>query len=61
MNIDYKAIASQTGLHFDNFTDMLYYLQSRVAYLATHNKNLTNKQYHAICDIENILNNITED
>lgn len=59
MNIDYKTIANQTGLHFDNAADMLYYLQSRICYLATHNKNLTNKQYYAICDIENILNNIT--
>lgn len=61
MIIDYDKIADQTGLHFDNAADMLYYLQSRVGYIATHNKNLTNKQYSAICDIENILNNITEE
>lgn len=61
MIIDYDTIASQTGLHFDNPGDLLYYLQSRIEYLATHNKNLTNKQYYAICDIENILNNITEE
>lgn len=61
MNIDYQAIADQTGLHFDNATDLLYYLQSRICYLGLHNKNLTNKQYHAVCDIESILKNITEE
>ena len=59
MKIDYKKIAETTGLQFENAEDMLYYLQSRIGYLATHNKNLTNKQYHAVCDIENILNGIT--
>jgi hypothetical protein len=58
--IDYSKIAAQTGCNFDNPGDVLYYLQSRVGYLATHNKNLTNKQYYAVCDIESILNAITE-
>lgn len=61
MNIDYQAIADQTGLHFDNATDLLYYLQSRISYLGLHNRNLTKEQYYAVCDIENILNNITEE
>lgn len=60
MQIDYEKIANLTGLHFGNEADLLYYLRSRVGYLATHNKNLTNKQYYAICDIESIVNNISE-
>lgn len=59
MNIDYKKIADLTGLHFESAVDMLCYLQSQIGYLATHNKNLTNKQYSAVRDIESILNGIT--
>lgn len=59
MVIDYQKIATTTGLSFDSPEDILYYLQHRIEYLATHNKNLTNKQYAAICDIEYILNAIT--
>lgn len=61
MNIDYQKIADLTGCHFDSTEDMLYFLQSRISYLATHNKNLTNKQYYAVCDIESILKCITVD
>ena len=61
MNIDYQKIADLTGCSFDNAADVLYYLQSRIGYLATHNKNLTNKQYYAVCDIESILKCITEE
>ena len=59
MNVDYNKIEHQTGLHFDSAADMLCYLQSKISYLGTHNKNLTQKQYWAVCDIENILNSIT--
>lgn len=61
LKIDYDKIANQTGLRFDDAADILYYLQSRIEYLATHNKNLTGKQYYAVCDIESILNSITEE
>lgn len=59
MNIDYKKIADLTGCAFDNPIDVLYFLQHRIEYLRTHNKNLTNKQYYAVCDIESILQSIT--
>lgn len=56
---DYQKIASLTGLTFDNPADVLDYLKRRVCFLATHNKNLTNEQYYAVCDIESILDSIT--
>lgn len=55
VNIDYKKISDLTGCQFDDPADVLYYLQSRIGYLANHNKNLTGKQYYAVCDIESIL------
>lgn len=55
MKIDYKKIDDLTGCQFDDPNDVLYYLQRRIAYLANNNKNLTNKQYYAVCDIESIL------
>lgn len=61
MNIDYQKISDTTGCNFNSPADVLYYLQRRIEYLATHNKNLTAKQYYAVCDIENILAAITEE
>lgn len=55
MIIDYQKLANLTGLQFDSAADMLDFLRRRIGYLATHNKNLTNKQYYAVCDIESIL------
>lgn len=57
--INYEKIASETGITFESIDHMLDYLQRRVSLLATHNKNLNNQQYYAVCDIENILNGIT--
>ena len=56
MKIDFEKIAGLTGCTFENETDLLYYMQHHITFLATHNKNLTNAQYHKICDLENFLN-----
>ena len=58
MTINYSKIYDLTGCKFDNPADVIYYLQRRIEYLANHNKNLTNKQYYAVCDIESILENL---
>ena len=36
-------------------------LKELVEYLATHNKNYTKSQYHAILDIQTIIKELTED
>ena len=61
MNIDNNKLFDLTGLRFESTADALNYLQSKVGYLARHNKNLTNEQYYTVCDIESILNCITTD
>lgn len=59
MYIDFEKIAAATGCRFDSADDLLYFLQNRAEYLATHNKNLTKRQYSAACDLLEMLNCIT--
>lgn len=58
MKIDYTTIEELTGRAFDNESDLLAYVQRAISYLGTHNKNLTNAQYHKVCDLENIFSQI---
>lgn len=55
MKINYERIFELTGCQFETAEDLLFYMQRHLNYLGTHNKNLTNKQYHIVCDIENFL------
>lgn len=55
MRINNKQLKSNTGLSFESFTDMIYYIENHLAYLKAHNKNYTKEQEHRIDDLYEIV------
>lgn len=60
LNIDYKKIQYETGLTFNNPEQAIYYMQTLIDYLCTHNKNYTKQQERRINDLRSILYSISE-
>lgn len=62
MKIDFENIAKITGIDFTqepNQKELLFdYILNLIEYLAEHNQNYTNAQYHKIIDLTDILHNI---
>jgi esterase/lipase superfamily enzyme len=54
MILNYEKLLKETGCSFNSYDDILYYLNSLLDYLTTHNKNYTKEQYHKI----NLINDI---
>ena len=58
--IDYKKIHYETGLTFDTEEEAIYYMQTLIDYLCTHNKNYTKQQDRRINDLRSILHSISD-
>lgn len=54
-DIDYKKIHYETGLSFNSPEEAIYYMQTLIDYLCTHNKNYTKQQEQRINDLRSIL------
>ena len=55
MIINYQEIFKNTGMLLENEENLLYWLNSNIDYLLTHNKNLTKKQFEKIEEIKEIV------
>jgi hypothetical protein len=56
VKINKEKLLRETGRDFDTVNELLYWVDGLIAYCVYHNKNLTNTQYHKICEVQNILN-----
>jgi len=60
IDVDYKKIHYETGHTFDSPEEAIYYMQTLIDYLCTHNKNYTKQQDWRINDLRSILHSISE-
>jgi len=62
IKFDYEKIKQSTGLDFtqqqDKETDLIYYIQSVLYNLKTHNKNYTKEQYNRIDTLFEIFESV---
>jgi len=58
MRVDYNRIKKNTGLEFESFSDLYYYIENHLDYLHRHNNNYTNEQWFRIDDLHEIIKNI---
>lgn len=55
MKIDIEKLEELTGITNTNETDLILYMANILEYLATHNKNYNNTQYHKISLLNDIF------
>ena len=55
MKINNEQLRERTGLSFESYTDMLYYIEKHLDYLMLHNKNYTKEQERRIDDLYEIV------
>ena len=61
MKIDFEKLKNDCGLDFaNNKQDLIFYIQSILYNLKTHNKNYTKAQYERICLLADIFDCIEE-
>lgn len=58
MRVDYDKIKKNTGLEFESFSDLCYYVEKHIEYLMSHNKNYTKEQMSRIDDLHEIIESI---
>lgn len=58
MTFNYEKLLKNTGCSFNDWNDLLYYLDSLLDYLTTHNKNYTKEQYNKIVLINDIIKSL---
>lgn len=58
MRVDYNKIKKNTGLDFESFSDLYFYVERHIEYLMSHNKNYTKKQMYKIDDLYNIIKSV---
>jgi len=58
MKVDYNKIKKNTGLDFESFSDLYFYVEHHIEYLMTHNKNYTKEQMSRIDDLHEIIESI---
>jgi len=58
MRVDYNRIKKNTGLEFESFSDLYYYIEHHIGYLMTHNKNYTKEQMYKISDLYEITKSV---
>lgn len=51
----------EIGFNFDSDRDAMIYISSLIDYIATHNKNYTNAQYHRILTLKDIMDCVEDD
>ena len=59
MTFNYEKLLKNTGCSFNNWDDLLYYLNNLLDYLTTHNKNYTKEQYNKIVLINDIIKSLS--
>lgn len=58
MKINFDKLEQETGIKDTNENDLILYIKNIVEYLATHNKNYNNTQYHKIILLNDIFKSI---
>lgn len=58
IKINKQEILKNIGIECTNLQDYIFYMQSLIENLESHNKNYTKKQYFEILELKEILNNI---
>lgn len=58
IKINKQEILKSIGIECTNLQDYIFYMQSLIENLESHNKNYTKKQYFEILELKEILNNI---
>lgn len=59
IKINFEKINKTTSLGLLRESAVISYLQNKIEFLATHNKNYNKKQYETILEMQEIINNIT--
>ena len=60
MTFNYEKLLKKTGCSFNDWNDLLYYLNNILEYLTTHNKNYTKEQYNKIVLIHDIIKSLQD-
>jgi hypothetical protein len=60
MIFNYEKLLKNTGCSFNDWNDLLYYLNNLLDYLTTHNKNYTKEQYNKIILINDIIKSLED-
>ena len=55
VKINKEKMLNYTGREFDTVQDVFNFVDDLLCYCVYHNKNLTNAQYHKVCEAQNIL------